>query len=191
MKILVACEYSGVVRDAFIRRGFNAISCDLLPTESEGPHIQGDVAPLLKQKWDIVIAHPPCQYLCLSGVRWLYEEPGRWEKMKRAADFFNLCLQAGDRVAVENPTMHRHACIRKPDFSIQPWQFGHGETKRTCFWTRGLPALIPTDIVQGREARIHKLAPSADRSKIRSRTYSGVAEAIAEQWSKPNCSLFD
>lgn len=183
VKILVACEFSGTVRDAFIAAGHDAISCDLLPTEKPGPHIQGDVTPLLREPWDLVIAHPPCTYLANSGVRWLHEQPGRWDRMRKAAAFFIACLDANaPKVAVENPVMHSHAGIRKPDFTVQPWQFGHPETKRACFWTVNLPPLAPTDAVDGRDARVHKMSPSADRWKKRSITYPGIAYAMAEQW---------
>ena len=183
MRVLIACEFSGIVRDAFLAKGHDAISCDLLPTESPGPHIQGDVTPHLSKSWDLVIAHPPCTFLCLSGVRWLYSQPGRWAKMEEAAQFFTLCLNANSPlIAVENPVMHSLAKLRKPNFTIQPWQFGHGEIKRTCFWTKNLPRLEPTKIVSGREPRLHKLGPSKDRAKLRSITYKGIAQAMAEQW---------
>ena len=191
MKVLVACEFSGIVRDAFIAKGHDAISVDLLPTDSPGPHLQGDVSHMLYFRWDMIIAHPPCTYLCNSGVRWLYNPDGsknqeRWLKMQQAAVFFHRLLYANASViAVENPIMHKHAVHaigRNYDFSVQPWQFGHGETKRTCFWTKGLSPLKPTNVVSGREARIHKMPPSKDRGKLRSITYKGIAKAMADQW---------
>ena len=183
MEVLVACEFSGIVRDAFLDAGHDAVSCDLLDSERPGPHVTGDVAPLPKQPWDLVIAHPPCTYLCNSGVRWLHTRPGRWDLMRGAAEFFALCLNANaPLVACENPVMHGHAGIRKPDFTIQPWQFGHGEVKRTCFWTRGLPPLKPSDVVEGRAPRIHHMSPGKDRGRERSRFYPGIAKAMAEQW---------
>ena len=186
MKIFIPCEYSGRVRDAFIARGHDAISCDLLPTESPGPHIQGDARPWLKERWDMVIAFPPCTYLCNSGVRWL-ADPSRWPLMEEAARFFLECLNANaPMVAVENPVMHGYGqrIIGKgPSFTIQPWQFGHGEVKRTCFWTvGGLPPLYPTKVVVGRLPRIHSIGPSVDRWRERSRTLLGVASAMADQW---------
>ena len=182
-KVLVACEFSGTVRDAFLVRGHDAVSCDILPTESPGPHIVGDVTRLLAEPFDLVIAHPPCTYLANSGVRWLHSQPGRWELMLDAARFFRLFLDASaPHIAVENPVMHGHAKIRRPDFTVQPWQFGHGEVKRTCFWTKNLPPLEPTNNVAGRVARVHTTPPGPDRWKSRSVTYKGIAEAIAEQW---------
>ena len=186
-KVLVACEYSGIVRDAFIRADHDAVSCDLLPSESDaGPHIQGDVRELLLEPWDLVIAHPPCTYLANSGVRWLHERPGRWTKLHDACAFFRACLDANaPMVAVENPVIHKYAveCIgRRQDQTVQPWQFGHGETKRICLWLRGLPPLEPTDVVEGREARVWRMAPGPDRQKERSRFFRGVAEAMAAQW---------
>lgn len=186
--VLVACEYSGVVRDAFLRRGIKAVSCDLLPTEISGPHIQGDVRPYLKKKWKLVIAHPSCTYLCNSGVRWLHEREGRWKLMREAASFFLECLDANaDHTAVENPVMHKYAkeiigCDQA--FSVQPWQFGDPAKKRTCFWTRNLPPLIPTSDMKASDARAdcHLASPGPDRWKERSRTYRGIAEAIADQW---------
>ena len=167
-RVLVACEFSGVVRDAFRARGHDAISCDLLETETPGPHIRGDVTFLLGRRWDLVIAHPPCTRLCNSGVRWLYER-NLWDEMHKAARFFLECLNANaPRVAVENPVMHKHARAavgRGHNFTVQPWQFGHPETKRTCFWTRNLPPLEPTSIVDGRDARVHREAPGPDRWK--------------------------
>lgn len=194
MRVLVACEFSGIVRDAFRARGHEAISADLLPTERPGPHYQGDVLELLTgifpTRWDLVIAHPPCTYLANSGVRWLYKdgEPDedRWLRMADAAEFFKALLNAPvPRIAVENPVMHRYAKAiigRGPDQCIQPWQFGHGETKRTCFWLKNLPPLEPTNIVDGREPRVHYASPGPDRWKERSRTLQGLADAMADQW---------
>ena len=199
MNVLVACEFSGVVRDAFRTRGHNAWSCDLLPCEKgQNWHIQGDVLDVLTEsaQWDLMIAHPPCTYLCNSGVRWLYKKQAitgkrvrsmeRWRQMWGAAEFFKALLDAKvDKIAVENPVPHGHAqewMGRKYDQTIQPWQFGHGETKRTCLWLKGLPALRSTEIVDGREARIHKMSPGPERGKLRSITYRGIADAMAEQW---------
>ena len=195
-RILVACEFSGVVRRAFAARGFDAWSCDLLPSEDRSNrHIVGDVRGVLADGWDLlIVAHPPCTRLCNSGVRWLAAPPpGRTvEDMRReleeGAALFSECWNAPvPRVCVENPVMHRHAkaLIRNyapPAQSIQPWQFGHGETKRTCFWLRGLPALTPTAIVDGRAARVHRMPPSPDRWKERSRFFPGIAAAMAQQW---------
>lgn len=188
MKVLVACEYSGRVRDAFLRMGHDAVSCDLLPTEVPGPHIEGNVAPLLRQSWDMVIAHPPCTYLSNSGVRWLHSDPGRWRDMRLGAEFFLDCLCANaPLIAVENPVMHKYArdiIGRGPDFTVQPWQFGDNEKKRTCFWTVGLPPLVPTSDLDGSTAgdSVHKASPGPDRWKARSRTFPGLAEAMATQW---------
>lgn len=188
MRVLIACEFSGVVREAFRRRGHDAWSADLLPAENGSPHhIQGDARKILSDGWDLLIAHPPCTRLCNSGVRWLHERD-LWDDMREACALFLAFLNAPvPRVAVENPVMHGHARAligRGPDFTVQPWQFGHGETKRTCFWTRNLPPLQPTNVVEGREARIHKASPGPDRWKLRSVTYAGVAEAMAEQWGQ-------
>lgn len=187
MKVLVACEFSGVVRDAFISAGHDAISCDILPTESEGPHVVGDVLPLLQKRWDLVIAHPPCTYLCNSGVRWLHEEDGRWSKMRQAAHFFLSCLNANAPcVAVENPVMHRYAkeiIGRGPDCTVQPYEHGDGFTKRTCFWLKGLPALVPSRVVSERVAACHREPPGPERAKNRSKTYPGIARAMVEQWA--------
>lgn len=186
MKVLIACEFSGIVRDAFIARGHDAISCDLLPTERPGPHIQQDVREVLGQMhFDLVIAHPPCTYLANSANKHLYLEADREQKAQEAAKFFRFLLNCGAaRVCVENPIM-RHAeerVGRKPDQIIQPWQFGHGETKATCLWLKGLPKLVPTNIVEGRTARVHRESPGPNRWKNRSRTYQGIADAMAEQW---------
>jgi hypothetical protein len=186
--VLVACEFSGVVRDAFRARGHDAYSCDLLEGNSDY-HYQEDVFHHLNtvDKYDLMIAHPPCTYLCNSGVRWLHTQEGRREKMIEAAKFFDKLLTwpGIDKIAVENPIMHKYAreiVGKKQDQVIQPWQFGHGETKATCLWLKNLPPLVPTDIVDGREARIHKLSPSKDRGMLRSITYKGIAEAMASQW---------
>jgi len=182
MKVLVACEYSGTVRDAFIAAGHEALSCDLLPTDIPGPHYQGDVRDVLNDGWDLMIAHPPCTHLAVSGARWFKDKQA---EQAEALDFVRLLLDAPiDRIALENPVSVISSRIRKPDQIIQPWQFGHGETKATCLWLKGLPKLTPTDIVDGREARVHKLPPSADRWKIRSTTYKGIADAMAQQWGK-------
>ena len=182
MKVLVACEYSGTVRDAFIAAGHEALSCDLLPTDNPGPHYQGDVRDVLSDGWDLMIAHPPCTHLAVSGARWFKDKQA---EQAEALDFVRLLLDAPiDRIALENPVSVISSRIRKPDQIIQPWQFGHGETKATCLWLKGLPKLTPTDIVDGREARVHKLPPSADRWKIRSTTYTGIAAAMAQQWGK-------
>ena len=181
MRVLVACEYSGRVRKAFRAIGHDAWSCDLLESEDNSPfHLQGDVLPLLTQGWDLMIAHPPCTHLAVSGARWFKDKQ---EEQAAALDFFRKLLDAPiPRVAIENPVSIVSSRIRKPDFTIQPWQFGHGEVKRTCFWTRSLPPLVPTNIVEGREAKVHKMSPGPNRWKERSRTYQGVADAMAAQW---------
>ena len=180
MKVLVACEFSGVVRDAFKKRGHDAWSCDLLPSEAPGDHLQMDVLSLLDSGWDLMIAHPPCTHLAVSGARWFKEKQ---EEQKEALDFVRALLDAPiSKIALENPVSIISSRVRKPDQIIQPWQFGHGETKATCLWLKGLPKLVPTNIVSGREARIHRMAPSPDRWKERSKTFTGIAEAMAEQW---------
>ncbi len=182
MKILIACEYSGRVRDAFIRKGHNAVSCDLLDTESFGHHYQGNVFDIINDDWDLMIAHPPCTHLAVSGARHFKEKiaDGR---QQQALDFVkNLMLADIPKICIENPISIISSKIRKPDQIIQPWQYGHGETKSTCLWLKGLPLLKPTDIVEGREARVHKMPPSPDRWKDRSRTYLGIADAMAQQW---------
>lgn len=185
MRVLVACEFSGIVRDAFLARGHDAWSCDLLPTEKDGPHIQGDVTSILNDGWDLMIAHPPCTRLCNSGVRWLHER-NLWGDLEEACNFFLTLLNAPiEKIAVENPVMHKYAkekIGRGPDFTTQPWEHGHGEVKRTCFWLKNLPPLTPTNIVEGRVPRVHHMARSPDRWKERSRTYTGMAEAMANQW---------
>lgn len=181
MRILVACEYSGTVRDAFAARGHDAWSCDLLPTERPGQHIQGDVLSVLENDWDLMIAHPPCTYLAASGARWWKD---RQSEQLDALRFVNVLINCGiPKIALENPIGKISKHFRKPDQIIQPWQFGHGETKATCLWLKGLPKLTPTSVVDGREARVHRMPPSPDRWKNRSRTYTGIANAMAEQWS--------
>ena len=180
MRILIACEYSGTVRDAFRARGHDAMSCDLLPTERPGPHYQGSVFDILGDGWDMMIAHPPCTHLAVSGARWWKDKRA---EQAEALDFVRALMAAPiPRIAIENPVSIISTAIRKPDQIIQPWQFGHGETKATCLWLTGLPKLVPTDVVAGREARIHKMPPSPDRWKERSRTYQGIADAMASQW---------
>lgn len=184
MRVIVACEYSGVVRDAFLRRGHDAMSCDLLPTDSPGPHYQGDMFDLDLASFDLMIAHPPCTHLAVSGARWFAQKRADG-RQQAALEFVQRILDAPTpRIALENPVSIISSHIRKPDQTIQPWQFGHGEVKRTCLWLKNLPKLVPTDVVEGREARVHKLPPSADRWKLRSTTYRGIAEAMAEQWSE-------
>lgn len=183
MKVLVACEYSGKVRDAFIKLGHNAVSCDLLPTDAPGPHYQGDVFDIIADGWDLMIAHPPCTHLAVSGARHFAAKQASGVQQE-ALDFVKKLLDAPiERIALENPISIISSKIRKPDQIIQPWQFGHGETKATCLWLKNLPLLTPTNIVEGREARIHKMPPSADRWKKRSETYQGIADAMAKQWS--------
>jgi len=183
MKVLVACEYSGTVRDAFIRLGHDAMSCDLLPTDVPGPHYQGDVLDILEAGWDLMIAHPPCTYLCSSGLHWNKRRLERAAQTEEALQFVQLLLDANiPKIALENPIGCISTRIRKPDQTVQPWQFGHGEVKATCLWLKGLSKLTATSIVQGREPRMWKLPPSADRWKIRSQTYQGIADAMAKQW---------
>jgi hypothetical protein len=180
MKILVACEYSGAVRDAFRARGHDAMSCDLLPTDVPGPHYQGDMFDLDLASFDLMIAFPPCTHLAVSGARWW---PAKQAEQADALRFVRAIMDAPvPRIAIENPVGKISTAIRKPDQIIQPWQYGHGETKATCLWLKGLPLLTPTDVVSGREARIHKLPPSPDRWKLRSMTYPGIARAMADQW---------
>ena len=180
MKVLVACEYSGRVRDAFRALGHEAMSCDLLPTEVEGPHHVGDVTELLHMGWDLMIAHPPCTHLAVSGSRWFKYKV---KEQAEALVFVQTLMDAPvPRIAIENPVSVISSRIRKPDQIIQPWQFGHGETKATCLWLKGLPKLTPTKVVDGREARVHRMSPGPNRWKERSRTYHGIAEAMAAQW---------
>lgn len=181
MKVLVACEFSGIVRDAFRTRGHDAFSCDLLPTERGGEfHFQWDIVPWLHGYWDLMIAHPPFRYLAVSGARW---HAARQKEQRLALDFVRLLMNAPiNRIAIENPISVISSMIRKPDQIVQPWMFGHGETKATCLWLKNLPPLKPTNIVEGRVARVHREPPGPDRWKNRSRTFKGIAEAMAEQW---------
>ena len=179
MRVLVACEFSGIVRDAFIKKGHDAISCDLLPTEKPGRHYQTNVLDIIDDGFDLMIAHPPCTHLAVSGARWFKEKiaDGR---QQRAIDFFHaLAYCRIHKIAIENPIGIMSRIYRKPRQIIQPWQFGHGETKATCLWLKNLPNLEPTNIVEGREARIHRMAPGPNRAKERSRTYRGIADARA------------
>lgn len=185
MKVLIACEYSGRVRDAFTAKGHHAVSCDLLPTDSVGSHYQGDVFDIIGSGWDLMIAHPPCTHLAVSGARHFAEKRADG-RQQEALEFVRRLLAAPiPMIALENPVSIISSQIRKPDQIIQPWQFGHGETKATCLWLKGLPKLVPTDIVSGRSDRIHKMPPSPDRWKLRSTTYQGIANAMADQWGTP------
>jgi site-specific DNA-cytosine methylase len=178
--VLVACEFSGIVRDAFARRGHDAWSCDLLPTERPGNHIQGDVLKIKDGDWQLLIAFPPCTHLAVSGARWFKEKQ---VEQREAILFFMMLADLNiPRIAIENPIGIMSTIWRKPDQIIQPWQFGHGETKATCLWLKNLLLLEPTNIVEGRIARVHRMPPGPDRWKNRSRTYEGIAEAMAEQW---------
>ena len=192
MRVLVACEFSGVVRRAFRALGHDAWSCDLLPAEDGSKyHIQWDVldgttTPYDEDgrpfEWDLMIAHPPCTHLAVSGARWFKDKAG---EQQEAVEFVQALMDAPiPRIAIENPISIISSKIRKPDQIIQPWQFGHGETKATCLWLKNLPKLVPTNIVEGREARVHKMPPGPDRWKERSRTFEGIAAAMAKQWGK-------
>jgi hypothetical protein len=195
MKVLVACEYSGAVRDAFIARGHEALSCDLLPSEAPGPHYQGDVRDVLEMGWDLMVAHPPCKYLSVSGMHWTRRGLRDPQLTEDALDFVRLLLAAPiPRIALENPVSVISSRIRKPDQIISPHQFGHDASKKTCLWLKGLPPLRPTQlvpprIVNGRQrwgnqtdSGQNRLSPSPDRWKLRSETYSGIAAAMADQW---------
>lgn len=182
MRVLVACEYSGVVRDAFLALGHEAMSCDLLETEAAGPHYAGDVRDVLDDGWDLMVAHPPCTDLAVSGNAWMAEKiaDGR---TAAALEFVRFFLNAPiPRIAVENPVSVISGSIRPPDQTIQPWQYGHGEIKRTCLWLKNLPLLRPTDIVAGRDPRVHNMPPSDTRWLERSRTLTGIGAAMAAQW---------
>ena len=185
LKILVACEESQAVTIELRKLGHEAFSCDLLPSSGGYPewHLQQDVTELLKQKWDMIIAFPPCTDLAVSGARWFKEKQADG-RQQASIDFFMMFTNLDcERVAIENPIGIMSSIYRKPDQIIQPWMFGDGETKGTCLWLKGLPKLNPTDIVDGREQRVWKLPPSKDRAKLRSKTYPGIAKAIATQWT--------
>ena len=181
MRVLVGCEFSGIVRDAFRKQGHEAWSCDLLPSETNPQwHIQGNVLSVLNNQWQLAIFHPPCTHLAVSGARWF---KSKLLEQAAALDFVRQLMQAPiSRIALENPISIISSRIRKPDQIIQPWQFGHGETKATCLWLKNLPLLRETKVVKGRKARVHREPPSTDRWKNRSRTYAGIAQAMAEQW---------
>ena len=183
MRVLIGCEYSGKVREAFRAVGWDAWSYDLLPSEDNSPyHVIGDVRRAFREHWDIGIFHPPCTRLAVSGARWFHLYPA---EQAEALDLVRELLDAPiERIALENPISVISSKIRKPDQIIQPWQFGHGETKATCLWLKNLPKLVPTNIVEGREARVHKMPPGPDRWKERSRTFDGIAQAMADQWGR-------
>lgn len=184
MKVLVACEFSGTVRDAFAARGHEAVSCDLLPSETPGSHYRGNLFDVIDYPWDLAIFHPECTHLAVSGAR--HFEAKRADGRQYVAVAFIMRIVRASahipRTCIENPVSILSSLWRKPDQTIQPWQFGHGETKATCLWLKGLPALQPTNVVDGREARVHRMPPSPDRWKERSRTFAGVAAAMANQW---------
>lgn len=208
MRVLIACEYSGSVRDAFIKAGHQALSCDLLPTDVPGPHYQGDVFDVINDGWDLMIAHPPCTYLSVAGAWCLYKKDGtlnekRWQQQRDALDFVKALMSANiDKIAIENPVSVISSQIRKPDQIIQPWQFGHKATKTTCLWLKNLPKLKPTEIVDKGEFKTWvcsstgkikrqtqwiydaacKARTVAERQKIRSKTFQGIANAMADQW---------
>ena len=182
LKVLIACEYSGAVRDEFTKLGHDAMSCDLLDSEAPGNHYQGDVRDVIDYPWDIMIAHPPCTHLSVSGARHFNGKKSDGRQQSAVSFFMMLAKADIPMIAIENPVCIMSSLWRKPDQIIQPWQFGHGETKATCLWLKGLPLLKETNIVDGREARIHKMPPSADRWKERSKTYKGIAAAAADQW---------
>ena len=182
MKILLACEESGVVRDAFSKLGHNAWSCDILPSRSPGQHYQCDVREVLYDDWDMVIAFPPCTDLCVSRARWFEQKRANGDQQRSIEFFMLFANHPCPRVAIENPVGIMSTLYRKPDMVLQPWQYGHGETKATCLWLRGLPLLKPTNIVSGREPRVHRMAPGPERARLRSQTYQGVADAMASQW---------
>ncbi len=182
MRVLIACEFSGIVRDAFIARGHDAWSCDLIPSERPGNHIIGDVRQYCPiGRWDMIIAFPPCTHLAVSGARWFPAKRASGEQ-QAALDFVGWFFLRPERVCVENPIGIISTQIKRPTQIIQPWQYGHPETKATCLWLQGLPTLKPTNIVDGRHARVHREPPGPDRWKNRSRTYQGIANAMAEQW---------
>lgn len=184
MRVLVACEFSGIVREAFRKQGHDAWSCDLLPAEISGQHIQGNVLNIVDDGWDLMIAHPPYTHLAVSGARWFKDKR---KEQAEALEFVKVLMDAPiDKICIENPVSIISSKIRKPDQIIQPYEYGHGETKKTCLWLKGLPQLTPTNIVDGREHRIHKMSPGPNRWRERSRTFLGIAEAMATQWNFEN-----
>lgn len=191
MKILIACEFSGIVRDAFKAKGHDAWSCDLLPTERPGQHYQCDVLDVIYKEWDMIIAHPPCTFMANSGVRWLYNEDKslnkqRWIDLTYARKFFDLFYSNPicEKICIENPIPHKYALLPPYSQTIQPWEYGHTTSKRTCLWLKGLPGLTPTDVIpkENRTQDIWRMAPSEERKKERSRTFPGIAAAMAAQW---------
>lgn len=194
MRVLVACEYSGAVRDAFLDLGHDAMSCDLLPTDSPGPHYTGNVLDVLDYPWDLMIAHPPCTDLSVSGAAWFAKKKSVGAQQASASFFMKLAKADIPRIAIENPVCIMSSLWRKPDQVVQPWMFGHMEQKATCLWLKGLPPLIPTNNVKeemmklprNQRERLHFLPPSEDRWKLRSQTFSGIAAAMAEQWGALN-----
>ena len=185
MKVLIGCEYSGAVRDAFLRQGHDAMSCDLLPTEVPGPHYEGSLFDVIDYPWDLAVFHPPCTHLSVSGSRHFDGKRMDGRQQAAAAFFMQIVRRSAHipRTAIENPVCIMSSLWRRPDQIIQPWWFGHGETKATCLWLKRLNLLVPTNIVGGREARVHRMPPSKDRWKERSRTYAGIADAMAMQWA--------
>lgn len=185
MKVLIGCEYSGAVRDAFIRQGHDAMSCDLLPTEVAGPHYEGSLFDVIDYPWDLAVFHPPRTHLSVSGSRHFEAKKQDGRQQAAVAFFMQIVRRSAHipRTAIENPVCIMSSLWRRPDQIIQPWQFGHGETKATCLWLKGLRPLIPSNVVEGREARVHRMPPGPDRWKERSRTYAGIAEAMAMQWA--------
>ena len=190
MRVLVACEYSGRVRDAFIAKGHEAMSCDILPTEKPGPHYQGDVRDVMDYPWDLMIAHPPCTDLSVSGAAWFEKKKMNGSQQMSASFFMMLAKSDIPRIAIENPICIMSRLWRKPDQIVQPWMFGHMEQKATCLWLKNLPVLYPTNDVKAqmmelpknKRERLHYLPPSQDRWKLRSETFQGIADAMAEQW---------
>lgn len=191
MRVLIACEFSGIVREAFRMRGHNAISCDLLPTDIQGQHIQGDVLEVLRENWDLLIAFPPCTHLAVSGARYFAEKRRDGRQQEAIAFFMEFVNAPVQRICIENPVGIMSSIFQKPDQIIQPWQFGHPESKKTCLWLKGLPLLEPTKILRlpasghwsnQTPSGQNRLGPSPDRAHVRSRTYSGIANAMAQQW---------
>jgi len=195
MKILIACEYSGVMRDAFTKKGHDVMSCDLLPSDKPGKHYQGDVMDIINDGWDMLIAHPPCTYMSNSGVCHLHKDPARWVELFKAGEFFKGFLDADiPKIVIENPIMHKYGKQLigniKQSQVIQPWMHGHAEQKATCLWIKGLPLLTESNNVKeemmllpkNKRQRLHYFPPSPDRWKLRSTTYAGIANAMAEQW---------